>query len=83
MTELEQQLVSAFEDLESEWQKQQSLSEKALQALRSSFEGTAEQNRALTEQVTSLALLCTRLSEQVQGLNKQVQGLSEQVNDLK
>ena len=86
MTELEQQLLKALEQMQNEQQTQQN-------ALRQMFESTKQDNQALRQ---SLAVFLDGLTEtdknrnenlnklarQISSLNKQVQGFNEQTATL-
>lgn len=79
MTELEQQLLSAFDALENEWQKQQAASEQALKDLQRMFEASSAENKELKAQIYSLGKLCSGLAERVASLSEQVASLSRKL----
>ena len=68
MTELETQLLSAFEQLQQDYAQQQTAWEAASSELQRMFGITQREN--------------ARLSEQVSNLSRQVQSLSEQLHRL-
>ena len=72
MTELEKQLLTAFEALQSAYEKQHQEWLDASNALQAMFEHTSRENRNLRTQISSL-------SEQVNSLSEQVSSLSERL----
>ena len=75
MTELEKQLLSAFEALQSDYEQQHRAWQESYASLEIMFNVTrqeAESSRVAAE----------RLTKQVQGLTQQVGGLSRQLEDL-
>lgn len=67
MTELEQQLLSAFEQLQSSYELQQQEWQQACSSLQTMYERTSAETAALRQQVTSL-------SEQVENLSRRLKG---------
>ncbi|WP_419206936.1 MbeD family mobilization/exclusion protein (plasmid) [Photobacterium leiognathi subsp. mandapamensis] len=71
MTELEQQLLSAFENLQSQHEKQHKDFAIAFKSLEKMFVTTSRENEALKSQVTNLSEQVSTLSIQLQQLEKQ------------
>lgn len=63
MTELETQLLSAFESLQQQHEEQQKAFVEAYNNLVAMFETTSKENAALRQQVNSLSERVSRLSE--------------------
>lgn len=86
MTDLERELLRAFEQLQSDYSKQLQEWESAYASLQEMFEVTRQDNRALGEQVKHLGeqvlSLSRAKSERTERLAKQVTALSEQVEGL-
>ena len=72
MTELEQQLLTAFEELQSAYEKQQQEWLSASNALQAMFDYTSQENRNLRAQISSLSEQVSSLSEQVSSLSKRL-----------
>jgi len=63
MTRIEEQLLSALEGLQSDYERQHREWQEASGALREIFERTSAENAALQERVERLSGQVTRLSE--------------------
>lgn len=70
MTELENQLLTAFEQLQSEHDKQHQDFVKAYNGLARMFETTSAENQALQQSVSNLTGQVQSLSAQLQQLEK-------------
>ncbi|MCU8300194.1 MbeD family mobilization/exclusion protein [Vibrio vulnificus] len=70
MTELEKQLLNAFEQLQQQHEAQHTAFADAYKDLEKMFNTTLKENATLRQQVSSL-------SEQVNGLNVQLQRLEK------
>lgn len=65
MTELERELLRAFEDLQSDYAAQQQEWRRAYESLQTMFEATQRDNQVLGRQVTNLSKQVNDLSESV------------------
>lgn len=63
MTQMEEQLLSAFEALQSDYERQHREWQEASGLLRTMFEHTSAENAALQQRVELLSAQVTRLSE--------------------
>jgi len=63
MTRMEEQLLSALEGLQSDYERQHREWQTASEALRTMFERTLAENAALQQRVEHLSGQVTRLSE--------------------
>ena len=63
MTRMEEQLLSALEALQSDYERQHREWQTASEGLRTMFERTSAENAALQERVERLSGQVTRLSE--------------------
>lgn len=70
MTELETQLLSAFEQLQQDYAQQLSAWEAASLELQRMFGTTLRENAALSERVSDLSRQVQSLSEQLRRLSK-------------
>jgi len=65
MTDLERELLSAFESLQAAYEKQHQEWQSAYESLQGMFEVTKRDNAALSAQVTRLSKQVNDLSEKV------------------
>ena len=66
MTDLERELLSAFESLQAAYEKQHQEWQSAYESLQAMFEATRRDNAALSLQVQRLSRQVNDLSEKVQ-----------------
>ncbi|MEZ8274214.1 MbeD family mobilization/exclusion protein [Vibrio splendidus] len=81
MTELEQQLLSAFDSLQSQHEKQHNDFVTSYNGLVQMFETTSKENNELRQQVSNLSRQVSNLSRQVESLSAHLQQLEKRYNE--